>query len=208
MAVHVAIVKTKWAGTSGGPGITQLAFTNQTEPDNWSNANAKVITDMVRAFWNTYQLGLPDNISLTVDPVVDIFNISDGGLITSFTSATPPNVVNGTDNSSFNMASGIKITLKTGNVINRRRVHGGIFIVPSAGNCFDSNGVITTTANNQWLGAANTLLTTSVGANMGLSVWSRPRKAKGNKPAFTGQVSNVSGFTINSHGASLRGRRD
>lgn len=208
MAAHVGIVKTHWAGTSGGPGITQMAFTNQTEPDNWNAANAKVITDMVRLFWNTYQGGFPDNVQLTVDPVVDIFSIADAGLITSYTSATAPAVVNGTDNGAFNMASGIKITMKTNNVINRRRVHGGIFLVPSAGSCFDSNGTITVTANNMFLGAANTLLTTSLGANMGLSVWSRPRKAKGDKPAFVGQASVVSGFTINSHGASLRGRRD
>jgi hypothetical protein len=106
------------------------------------------------------------------------------------------------------MAAGIKITLKTGSVINRRRVHGGIFFVPAAGSCFDANGVITATANNALMSAANTLLTTSVGANMGLCVWSRPRPAKGSKPAFVGQASDVTGFAINPHGAMLRGRRD
>lgn len=208
MAVVVALVKTHWAGTSGGPGLTQMAFQSQTDPHTWDATAAQTAVNAVRAFWNTYQAGLPDNVSLTVDPVVDVFNIIDAGLVGTYTAGTAPTVVNGTDNGSFQMASGIKITLKTGSILNRRRVHGGIFVVPASGACFDSNGTITATANTQFMTAANTLLSTTRTANQGLCVWSRPKPATATHPARDGAASDVTGFVINSHGASLRGRRD
>lgn len=208
MAVVVALVRTHWNGTSGGPGITQMAFQSQTDPHTWDAAAAQTQVNMVRSFWNTYQLGLPNNITLAVDPVVDVFNIQDGGLVGSYAAASSPALVPGTDGGPFNMAAGVKITLKTSSVLNRRRVHGGIFIVPAAATVFDNDGVLTTTAQNQWLGAAQALLTASRAANAGLCVWSRPRPAKNGKPAVQGAASDVTGFSMNSHGASLRGRRD
>lgn len=208
MAVDVAVVKTHWNGTSGGPGITQMAFQSQTDPHSWDAAAAQTAVNAVRTFWNAMVAQLPNNISLTVDPVVDVFNIIDAGLVGTYTAATPPAVVIGTDVSAFNMAAGIKITLKTAGILRRRRVHGGIFVVPTAGAAFDSDGVVTATANTALLNAANTLRSTMTTANAGLCVWSKPRPATSTHPAYDGAANDVTGFTINSHGAMLRGRRD
>lgn len=208
MAIVLAQVKTHWNGTSGGPGITQMAFQSQTDPHSWDASAAQTAVNAVRAFWNTCQGLLPNNITLVVDPVVDVFNIADAGLVGSYTAATPPTSLTGLSTGAFSMAAGAKITLKTASVINRRRVHGGIFIVPAGGDLFDTDGVITSSNQATMVNAANTLRTTMLAANAGLCVWSRPRPAKGTKPSFTGQASDVTGFVVNSHGAILRGRRD
>lgn len=208
MAVVLGVVKTHWAGTSGGPGYTQMAFQSQVDPHTWDDAAAQTAANAVHQFWDTIKDVLPDNIALTVDPVVDIFNIIDAGLVGTYSAASAPAAVHGTNVGQFSMAAGFKVTLKTGSVIRRRRVHGGIFVVPAAGQAFDSDGVITSTANASLLSASNTLRTTMLAANAGLCVWSRPKKAKAPHPAYDGAASDVTGFTVNQHGATLRGRRD
>lgn len=208
MAVVLGIVKTHWSGTSGGPGITQLAFQAQTDPHTWDESAAQIAVDSVRSFWAGIVAQLPNNVSLTVDPVVDIFNIIDAGLVGSQAANIPPAVVTGTDGSAFNMAAGIKVSMKTGSVLNRRRVHGGLYVVPSAGGAFDFDGVVTSTAQTAILNSINTLRTFMLTSNAGLCVWSRPKKAKGIKPAVPGAASDVTGFVINPHGGMLRGRRD
>lgn len=208
MAVVLGLVKTHWSGTSGGPGITQMAFQSQTDPHTWDASAAQTAANAVRAFWDGCKSQLPDNISLLVDPVVDVFNIIDAGLVGSYTAATAPTAVVGLDGNAFNMAAGLKITLKTGSILNRRRVHGGIFLVPAQGGVFDTNGVVTSAATTALTNAANTLKTTMLAANAGLCVWSRPRPATSSHAAVDGAASDVTGFVINQHGATLRGRRD
>lgn len=208
MAIVVAQVKTHWNGTSGGPGINHLAFQSQTDPHTWDASAAQQAVDAVRAFWNSLSGQLSNKISLTVDPAVDVFNIADAGLVGTYSAATAPAIVTGTDNGNFSMANGVKISLKTASIINRRRVHGAIFVVPTANYCFDSSGTVTPGAMTTMMNAANTLLNTSRTNNMGLCVWSKPKKATAKYPARDGQASDVQGFSINSHGATLRGRRD
>lgn len=208
MAAVVGLVKTHWNGTSGGPGLTQLAFQSQTDPHTWDAAAAQTAVNAVRTFWNTMVGIIPNNISLQVDPVVDVFNVIDAGLVGTYTAATTPVIVQGTDAGVFNMASGLKISLKTGSILNRRRVHGSIFLVPCAGAAFDGDGVVTGGNVTTMMNASNTLLSTSRTANQGLCVWSRPKKATAQHPARDGAASDVTGFQINSHGAVLRGRRD
>lgn len=208
MAIVLGIVKTHWAGTSGGPGITQLAFQSQTDPHTWDASAAQTAVNAVRAFWAANPAVIPNEVALTVDPVVDIFNIIDGGLVGTYNAPTAPLVVQGTNSNVFSMAAGVKITLKTGSILNRRRVHGGIFIVPAGGDVFDTSGVVTSTMNTNLLAAAGTLRSTMLTANAGLCVWSRPRAATTAHAARDGAASDVTGFTINPHGATLRGRRD
>lgn len=208
MAVVLGLVKTHWNGTSGGPGITQMAFQSQTDPHTWDAAAAQTAVNAVRTFWAATANYLPDNISLVVDPVVDVFNIIDAGLVGTYTAATAPTTVLGTSPGSFNMAAGVKVTLKTGSILRRRRVHGGIFIVPSAGSIFDNDGVIGSSTVTAILAAANTLRTTMLTANAGLCVWSRPQPATVDHIPYDGAASDVTGFVMPSHGAILRGRRD
>lgn len=217
MALVVGVVKTHWSGTSGGPGLTQMAFQSQTDPHTWDAAAAQTVVNAVRTFWGNLPTYLPNDITLQVDPVVDVFNIMDAGLVGTYTAATTPTAVSGSDVNAFAMASGLKLTLKTGSILNRRRVHGGLFLVPAAGACFDTSGNVVSGAVTAITNAANTLLTSTRTANAGWCVWSRPHKAfvslkrdgtTINHPARDGAASDITGFTLNTRGATLRGRRD
>lgn len=204
MAVQVGIVKTLWSGTSGGPGITQLAVVATGTDLNWDGARAQSAVNAVRAFWISNPTTIPNDISLVVSPTVDVFGAVTGDLEASFTAATAPATVNGSSAGSYSMASGIKVNFKTASIRNNRRVRGGIFIVPCAGDVFDANGQISTTPRTNWTTAANGLKTALVAAALLPVVWSRPT-AKG---ANDGAYSEITSYEVPAKGGLLRGRRD
>src|SRR5678809_371942 len=109
----IGIVRTTWAGTSGGPGLSQIAVAEGAGAF-WTATQAQNAVNAVRTFWNSCAPLLPDDIVLTVQPVVDIYNEVDGQLTASVTAATPPTSVTGTSAVAFAMAAGVKMTLNTG----------------------------------------------------------------------------------------------
>lgn len=203
-AVEVGIVKTKWAGLSGGPGITQTAVICSGGTDAWDGTKAQAAVNAVRAFWAATPNTLPNELSLTVDPTVDIFGIVTGTLEQSFTASSAPAVVTGTNTGSFSFASGAKLTLKTASIANGRRVRGALFIVPCAGDVFDTSGLVSATPKAGWITAANTMKTALTTASLTLAIWSRPTS----KGSNDGGISEVTGFDVPTKGAILRGRRD
>lgn len=205
MAVVNAVVRTHWQGTTGGPGLTQLHMQGITDPHTWDAAAAQVAVDAVRAFWDAVKGIIPNEVTLTVDPVVDVYNILDGELVGSYSAATPPVNVLGTATGSFSMASGVKLNLNTGVIRNGRRVRGSIFIVPADGTAFTVTGVVSAGTRATINTAANTLRTTLAGSNKELIVYSRPKTS----PVFVGgAASPVNGAEAAEKGAILRGRRD
>jgi len=201
---QVAIVRTEWGGLTGGPGLTQMAFAFAEGGNIWDSENAQYIVDSVRTFWAAHPGTLPNNIVLTVSPVVDVHDPLSGALIASSTAPTPPAAVTGTNNGSFSFSQGVKIILKTSQIRNRRRIHGGIYIVPCAGDVFSNDGVVTSTPITDWLDALQVMRSHLLDATMDLYVWSRPTTATSNN----GGLSEVTGAEIKTRGAVLRGRRD
>jgi hypothetical protein len=203
MAVQVGIVKTLWSGLSGGPGITQIAVCTAGEGGAWDGTKAQTAVNAVRAFFAARPSTLPNELTLTVDPTVDIFGIVTGNLEESFSAATSPAAVVGTNAGSFSMASGAKINFKTAGIKNNRRIRGGLFIVPCAGDVFDTNGTISSTPRTNWLTDANALRTALVAGGLEHVVWSRP-SAKG---ANDGSYAAVTSYDVPTKGGILRGRR-
>jgi hypothetical protein len=140
MAVDIAVVRTNWSGTTGGPGLTQLAFQAPTDPHTWDAAAAQRVVNAVRTAWSTTGGYLPDNIKLDVNPVVDIYNIISGDLVGSYTAASVPGQVVGTSAAAFSMAAGLKINLNTGVIRNGRRVRGSIYLVPASSSAMTTDG--------------------------------------------------------------------
>jgi len=208
MAVVVGVVRTGWSGTSGGPGVTQLAIEAITDPHTWDAAAAQVVVDAVRAFWVAYPSGLPNDITLTVSPTVDVYNIISGELVGSYSAASAPASVSGTNAGSYSMAAGAKIALKTATIRNGRRVRGGLFIVPTAGDVMDSNGTVSSTPRAAWVTAMNACMAELVAENLQLVIWSRPREATEEAPARDGATAVVTSVEALVKGAVLRGRRD
>lgn len=208
MAVVLGVCRTAWAGTSGGAGVTQLAIQAKTDPHTWDAAAAQVVVDAVRAFWAAYPSGLPNDITLTVSPVVDVYDIADGELVGSYSAATAPASLVGSNAGSYSMASGGKIVFRTSTIRFGRRVRGGFFIVPTAGDVFDSNGQVSSTPRAAWITALGTLKTTLSAANKELVVWSRPLEETSDRPFRAGAAAPVTAFEAPAKGGILRGRRD
>lgn len=204
----IAVVRTAWSGTSGGPGLTQLYVASGNGFNALTAAEAQTAVNAVRKFWAALVTYLPDEIQLTISPVVDQYDIASGQLQSSVSAATPPLSVLGTSTGTFTMAAGMKVNLNTGNVRNGRRVRGAIYIVPASGGVMTATGVVAAVVRTAINAAGATLLSDLSAAGLGLVVYSRPLDADDKGGPRAGGVSNVSGIETNEKGAILRGRRD
>lgn len=205
----VHIIRTGWQGTTGGPGLTQLAVDQITSGFGpLSAAEGQAAVNAVRAFWDSTKLYLPNELTLTVSPVVDYYLTDTAELAGSMTAATAPaNVIGADATNSYSMASGLKLNLNTGVIRNGRRVRGSIFVVPSAGSMTNA-GIVGATpkTNMQTYGA--TLISALNTAGLKLVVWSRPLTAEDPNGPRDGAQADVSVIECSEKTAVLRGRRD
>lgn len=200
----VAIIRTEWSGTSGGPGLTQLAVTGAAG-GIWNPDATQASVNAVRAFWAACSLYLPDELRLQVMPTIDVYNESNAELTNSYTAATAPAMVAGSSAALYAAGAGFKVTWGTGQIRNGRRVRGTTFIVPAASNVYTNSGTISGTV----VGAINTaganLLSALSAAGTSLAVWSRPIELP--EPRL-GVVTSVTGASCSTKTSILRGRRD
>jgi hypothetical protein len=208
MAVILGLVRTNWSGTTGGPGLTQLAIESVTDPHTWNASVAGVVTGAVRTMWNSCAAFLPDNIKLDVSPVVDLYSIADGDLVGSVSAGTVPSQVVGTSTAVFMMAAGLKVNLNTSQIKNGRRVRGSVFLVPAASTAFTTDGLALGTTRSTINGAFNTLMGTLATNNLQLTVWSRPIPDGKKYGPRLGDSTAVTNPDTSEKGAILRGRRD
>lgn len=200
----VGVIRTGWQGTTGGPGLTQLFIADATGA-SINATQAGTATAAVRTFWDAIKANIPDEITLTVSPLVDVYDTVSGNLTASVTATSSPASVTGTATVSYAMASGLKANLNTNVIQFGRRVRGGIFIVPAATSCFTSAGVVSSTVRTAINSAGASMITSLATAGCNLVVYSRPRTVPS---ARNGSISIVSGMETNEKGAVLRGRRD
>jgi len=198
----IAIVRTEWSGTSGGPGLTQMcidAFIPIT------TAQAQAWVDAVRAFWLAQAALLPNELTLTVSPAVDFYVTETGELDGTTIAATAPAAVLGSSAATYSGGAGYKVTWETNQVKNGRRVRGNTYVVPAAGGVFTATGTVSSAAQTTVNNAAATLIAAIEEPAVNLSVWSRPKeipvvRAGDSTPVVIGQCSTKS--------AILRSRRD
>lgn len=200
----VAIVRTEWDGTSGGPGLSQMALLGS---EGFTAGNAQAAVNAVRKFWNSLAGALPDEVRLTVSPIVDIYNEGDGELTSSFVAAVNPLVVAGTGITGYAGGTGIKLNWNTGSIRNGRRVKGATFVVPALASSFTTTGTVSSGTLGTLNSAASVLLSDLTAGGTALAVWSRPLVVGGvvtRAGAITGVISGSAGVKS----AILRGRRD
>lgn len=205
----VHIVRTQWSGTSGGPGLTQMAIdTVDSTFGPLSAAQAQSACDAVRSFWNALAAHIPNEITLTVSPVVDYYLVHNAQLAGSVSATTPPANVLGTNTGNYSMATGPKINLNTGVIRNGRRVRGSIYIVPGGSSTFGAAGMMDGTVRGTFNTAANNMRTALTAAGLKLGVWSRPIPEGKPRGPRDGAWSDVNICETNEKLAVLRGRRD
>jgi len=203
----VALVRTAWSGTSGGPGVSQIAVLGAAGGD-WNPSGAQAAVNAVRAFWDAIKAYLPNELTLTVSPVVDTYIRETGVLFSSSIAATAPAVVVGTATGSYAGGSGIKVTWETGQIRDGRRVRGATYIVPADGTSFTNTGTVASATKTAINSAATTMMASMVTGSVTLGVWSRPREATTTLAARDGAAFQVSQGICSSKSAILRGRRD
>lgn len=200
---QLGIIRTTWSGTTGGAGLTQLAFRDTLNNDPTAS-QAQAAANAVRAFWDGVKAYIPNEVTLQVQPTVDMYNLSTGDLVASITVTTPPAAVVGTDTGVYGMASGVKANLNTGVIRNGRRVRGAMYIVPAGNSAYTNTGVVAGVCKTQINTSGATMLGALTTAACELLVWSRPTTTTSND----GDVAPVSTIDGNEKTAILRGRRD
>jgi hypothetical protein len=172
---------------------------------DWNPTGAQTAVNAVRAFWAAHAADLPDELRLTVSPVVDTYERTTGDLFSSNVAATAPAVVVGTSTSGYAAASGLKVTWNTNQIREGRRVRGATFIVPISAGVYTAVGTIGTARINATNTAAAQLISSLNAGGTPLAVWSRPRTGINARAGFCTEV--VQG-TSSTKTAILRGRRD
>jgi hypothetical protein len=162
----------------------------------------------MRKFWDDIKAYLPNELSLTVSPVVDQYNEVNGELTHTITAATPPTVVLGTSTAGYLGGAGGKVQWNTANIVNGRRVRGSTYIVPIAAGAMDTDGTIVTLAVTTINTAASTMISTLQTADLFPVVWSRPLKDEDGNITRDGARNTITTGTMVEKSAILRGRRD
>lgn len=200
----VAIIRTEWSGTSGGPGLTQMAVLGAAGGD-WNPSGANAATAAVRKFWESFRIYLPDELKLQVNPVIDVFDTVSGELLASHVATTVPAVTTGSGTTGYAGGVGGKVVWNTGQIREGRRVKGSTFIVPMLSSVFTGTGTIQPGTTTQINASATALIADLAAAQTSLAVWSRPASSPSFRAGFATQV--VAG-SMGQKSAILRGRRD
>ena len=201
-------IATSWAGTSGGPGLTQLFFDNPTTFGPISATEAQAAVNAMRTYWDAVKGLLPDDVTLTVSAVVDQYNEVTGELVGTVTAATPPTTVAGTSAAAFAMASGIRVNLQTTVIRNGRRVRGAQYLVPAASTVYAATGNVASASRTTINTAGTAFLNALDTAGLRPVVWSRPLDADQPNGPRVGDLAEITGWDASEKGAVLRGRRD
>lgn len=203
----LGVVKTHWLGTTGGPGLTQMAF-RKTSDSVITPGDAQAAVNAVSTFWGAIKAYIPNEVSLTVDPVVDSFFVGTlmNDLATSASATTAPTATLGQGAGAYSMAAGLRCNLNTGIIRFGRRVNGSVFLVPCDSSAFSITGTTNTGAKTTIETAGAALLTQMTSNGLVLGVWSRYDKK--HHPDRVSAISDVQTIKCNDKTAILRGRRD
>lgn len=199
----VGIVRTEWTGLTGGPGLTQMAF-SASDGLGMDTAAAAAAVDAVEQFWTALLASFPDELSLRVDPIVEEFDEASGVLVDVVSSGLTTTQLAGTSVQQFVGGAGIRITWLTNDIKNGRRVRGATYMVPIHIDSFEQDGTPTASFITGAQNAGNAMIADALAGGALFVVWSRPPT----QPGAGGTIHNVSGAFVADKSAILRTRRD
>jgi hypothetical protein len=207
----MARVTINWTGFLGAPGYTNLYFRDFEGAGVIDQAIADGAVAKVHTWIQAWDDGLPNTVTLTVDPSVEVIEETNGELLGFFTTVPgSPNV--GGSTMPYSAASGAVVNWYTNGIRNGRRIRGRSFMVPIGSNGMENNGTLNGTALGSWRTATGVLIS---GAGTGdLGVWARPTPILDGAGEPTGEYNDdgiwhvVTSYTIPDKAAVLRSRRD
>jgi hypothetical protein len=204
-------VTINWTGFLGAPGYTNLYFRDFTGSGEPDQAVADGAVAKVHTWIQAWDDGLPNTVTLTVDPSVEVIEETTGEMTGFFTTVPgSPNV--GGSIGPYSAASGACVNWYTNGIRNGRRIRGRAFMVPIGSNGMENNGTLNGTALTSWRTATAVLIDGTGTGDLG--VWARPTPILNPDGTPTGEHnpdgewSVVTSYSIPDKAAVLRSRRD
>jgi hypothetical protein len=199
---HILRVKAQWSGFQGAPGLSVFHFGAFDVGAGWVPADSQSAADRLRTFFNSCGTSLPPGASVTVLGEVEVLEDTTGDLVEIHGITAPTPVPGNGGATGYASAVGAVINWKTNQVRKGRRIRGRTFMVPLAGDQYEGNGTLKSTAISTINTAATTLRTSTGKATLG--VYGRPT----GKDATDGIFALASANSVPDMGAVLRSRRD
>ena len=194
-------ITARWTSSlvSGLPGYSNFYCAAGATPSLFAN------------FFATFQAFLPAGVDVSVLGNGFIIDDVTGANVDVWTT-TAPAVVHGSGVASFGAASGAVVDWRTAGIVNSRFVKGRTFIVPLAGEGYDANGTIKSTALTAIKDGADTLVAACATATHPLRIWARPFHDDPPhtpvRPDRPGSSYAVTSTNVPDMAAVLRSRRD
>lgn len=199
--VDVYRVTATWQGFQGAPGYSKFSFLALTDATKLNAAGLAV-----RTFFNSFVTGLQTTWTITVQPTVQIFEMSNGELLREETMSTAPTVVTGTaaGTTTYMGGTGLYITWTTSGVFDGHRVRGRTYMVPLIFTP-QSDGTLAAATLTLANAAADALISSQSGL---FCVWSRKFTETTPATQIGGAMSSIIGRSIPDKAGILRSRRD
>jgi len=183
-------VRAKWAGFTGGPGISTFYFVNAPH------------LAAVKGFFNDAKANLPTAVTVSFPNAQDTIEDTTGALNGTWTD-TAQTSVTGTGTGSYIAAGGYALVWFANAIIHKRHVRGHTYLVPGAG--ATTNGVPTSTELTTLQTAGSNFLTAAGGDFV---IYSRPFAGTPSNPARAGSNHAVTAGAALEKFVVLRSRRD
>lgn len=195
---QIARVKTVWSGWAGAPGITTHYF-RKFYSGAWS-AIPTYLCVQVKNAWNECAALFPEDLTLTVQPQIDIIEDSTGTL--QFQMTGTQQIINGSSTAGFGpLATGVQVRFGTNSVVYGHALVGSTFLAPIASEYIQIDGTPQSTGLGLAEAFGEQLSQESYGQ---MVVWSRPNPAK-QRPGVSYDVTEA---TVKDTFAILKSRRD
>lgn len=192
-------VRVALTGFPGGPGVC-----------TFYGLNGTTLVPPLRALWGSLATAMPGDVSIKVISNGDTIEDTTGALTGSWSIADATGVV-GTGTTGYAAPIGAVITWLTDTILDKHRVKGRTFVVPTVSEAFATDGTLVNTTQASIKGFADAYVLASAANSV---VWHRPRAARaanGTIPARVARVGGhalISGSRVPDMAAVLRSRRD
>lgn len=198
-------ITARWSGFTGAPGYSNFHFAS--DAGFWDGGllgdGAQQAADSarsrVRSAFFALRTRFPEGVSVDIESEALILD-SDTGEILGFTEVEGTGITWAGDSGGYSAASGAVVNWRTNDYRGGRRIRGRTFLVPLAGNTYQSDGTLTSSALGDLRDFGEAMIGDGSGPDFG--VWSRPTGGTG------GVFATAVNFNVPDMAAVLRSRRD
>lgn len=170
---NIYVAKVDWHGTYGHEGISRFAFVDSAGGVP-TNVQRDGVLTAINTMINTNAGGIPADVSWVMDTIVESYDGVLGTITGELPAAGAISPESGTNGSAYANGVGLTIKWKTGGMFNGRRIQGRTFIVPMAGQQFQTDGSLDAGVAASWQTAANAYIAAMGPLNVTPLVWGRP----------------------------------